>query len=96
MTEPLLKVRDLKVSVQANAVVRGLSFDVAAGELPAIGGAPPAPGALPTGCAFTPRCPAAVEACRENEPRPQEIDRGHLASCNRIGDLPRLGPLRRP
>ena len=37
--------------------------------LVAIGGAPPAPGRLPTGCAFNPRCAHAVETCRLEVPQ---------------------------
>ncbi|CAM3732973.1 ABC transporter ATP-binding protein [Kibdelosporangium persicum] len=59
------------------------------GKLPAISGAPPAPEALPPGCAFAPRCPAAVDACAEHEPQPQQIGSGHLASCHRVNELPR-------
>ncbi|MBI2710362.1 MAG: ABC transporter ATP-binding protein [Actinobacteria bacterium] len=33
-----------------------------------IGGAPPSPSSWPTGCPFHPRCPLAVDACREAEP----------------------------
>jgi oligopeptide/dipeptide ABC transporter ATP-binding protein len=57
-------------------------------RLPAMGGAPPIAEALPPGCDFAPRCPAAVDACREREPQPHEIGQGHLASCLRLDDLP--------
>lgn len=57
-------------------------------RLPAIGGSPPAPGALPPGCAFTPRCPAATDACRPLEPQPREVGAGRLAACHRLDDLP--------
>lgn len=36
--------------------------------LAAIGGAPPAPGALADGCAFAPRCPRAQALCRRERP----------------------------
>jgi len=36
--------------------------------LVAIGGSPPAPGRLPSGCAFNPRCAHAVETCRTDVP----------------------------
>lgn len=50
--------------------------------LPAIRGAPPSLIDLPDACAFLPRCPKAVNTCRER-PRPVlvEIDRGHTAAC---------------
>ncbi|MBL8482725.1 MAG: ABC transporter ATP-binding protein [Rhodocyclaceae bacterium] len=37
-------------------------------RLPAIGGQPPAAGALPAGCPFHPRCPQARERCRREAP----------------------------
>jgi oligopeptide/dipeptide ABC transporter ATP-binding protein len=36
--------------------------------LVAIGGAPPSPGSIPSGCAFHPRCAYAVETCRSEVP----------------------------
>jgi oligopeptide/dipeptide ABC transporter ATP-binding protein len=39
-----------------------------AGELPAIPGQPPNPGAWPSGCAFHPRCPWADDQCRIEVP----------------------------
>ena len=58
------------------------------GRLEAIEGMPPAPGERPAGCCFWPRCPLAVEVCRERQPDAfvREIDGGeqrawcHLAS----------------
>ena len=41
---------------------------VAGGELPTLAGQPPDPRALPTGCAFAPRCPAVDEACSTTQP----------------------------
>jgi oligopeptide/dipeptide ABC transporter ATP-binding protein len=40
----------------------------AAAPLVAIGGTPPAPGRIPAGCAFHPRCRYALETCRELVP----------------------------
>ncbi|GLW07954.1 putative ABC transporter ATP-binding protein [Microtetraspora sp. NBRC 13810] len=37
-------------------------------RLAPIDGTPPSPGALPPGCPFEPRCPAALPECREAEP----------------------------
>ncbi|MFF5479417.1 ABC transporter ATP-binding protein [Streptomyces sp. NPDC012935] len=56
-------------------------------RLPALRGTPPVPGALPPGCAFTPRCPLATDACRAKEPEPQEV-RGRLVACDRWTELP--------
>jgi oligopeptide/dipeptide ABC transporter ATP-binding protein len=57
-------------------------------RLPVIGGTPPRPGALAPGCAFAPRCPAATEVCRAQEPEPHETADGHLVACHRLGELP--------
>ncbi|WP_413871735.1 ABC transporter ATP-binding protein [Albidovulum sp.] len=43
--------------------------DPASGRLPVIGGRVPDLAALPQGCAFAPRCPAAFAACRTPVPR---------------------------
>jgi oligopeptide/dipeptide ABC transporter ATP-binding protein len=48
--------------------------------LVAIGGAPPSPGAFPTGCAFHPRCAYAVETCYREVP-PLESKGVRLLAC---------------
>ncbi len=48
--------------------------------LPSIGGVVPAPGQRPNGCAFAPRCPAALPRCREDRPTLAGGD-GHRAAC---------------
>ncbi|MFV0126466.1 ABC transporter ATP-binding protein [Streptomyces sp. HMX112] len=57
-------------------------------RLPVIGGAPPASGALPTGCAFAPRCPLAEDRCRTERPAPRPVADGHQVACHRHHDLP--------
>jgi len=37
--------------------------------------------ALPSGCAFHPRCPNAVDSCTRNVPLPRELERGHVIAC---------------
>ncbi|WP_261166579.1 ABC transporter ATP-binding protein [Microbacterium sp. Marseille-Q6965] len=49
-------------------------------RLPAIRGSVPDPSALPTGCAFHPRCPRATETCVSTRPVAGEID-GRRAAC---------------
>ncbi|MFE2213302.1 ABC transporter ATP-binding protein [Streptomyces canus] len=39
-------------------------------RLVALPGSPPAPHALPPGCAFAPRCPLATDVCHHEEPQP--------------------------
>jgi oligopeptide/dipeptide ABC transporter ATP-binding protein len=50
--------------------------------LPAIRGAPPSLIDLPDQCAFLPRCPKAVSACREG-PKPPltDVERSHTVAC---------------
>jgi len=48
-----------------------------------IPGAPPAMAALPPGCPFEPRCPLAIDKCRDAEPALLEIAPGHSAACIR-------------
>ncbi len=48
-------------------------------ELPSIAGMVPPPGARGEGCAFAPRCAAAVERCRTT--RPELVGDDHRAAC---------------
>ncbi|MER7107116.1 ABC transporter ATP-binding protein [Streptomyces sp. NPDC000229] len=64
-------------------------------RLPVIAGSPPAPGALPSGCAFAPRCPLADDRCLTERPEPQAVGgRGgghevvHEVSCHRWDAVP--------
>jgi oligopeptide/dipeptide ABC transporter ATP-binding protein len=52
---------------------------------PAAPGEPPNPAAPPPGCAFHPRCPLAIDACREALPPLTNLGDGHLVRCPRIG-----------
>ncbi len=56
-------------------------------RLPALRGTPPAPGALPPGCAFAPRCPLAAGVCHTAEPEPRPAA-GRLIACHRWEELP--------
>ncbi|MGN1022430.1 MAG: ABC transporter ATP-binding protein [Lachnospiraceae bacterium] len=47
-----------------------------------INGMPPDPTNLPKGCAFSPRCPHATEACRTKHPELLEIAPGHFCRCH--------------
>jgi peptide/nickel transport system ATP-binding protein len=42
---------------------------------------------LPVGCAFAPRCPLAVQRCREEYPPLQAFGGDHLAACWRAAEL---------
>jgi oligopeptide/dipeptide ABC transporter ATP-binding protein len=52
-------------------------------RLPVIGGEVPDLAALPEGCAFAPRCPAAEPACRAAPPPRQQGPDGHGWMCRR-------------
>jgi peptide/nickel transport system ATP-binding protein len=48
-----------------------------------IGGSPPSLAALPGGCPFAPRCPLAIDECRDAEPELRPVASGHTAACIR-------------
>jgi len=47
-----------------------------------VAGEPPSPVAPPAGCRFNPRCPAATDRCRSEEPTLREIGPGHFVACH--------------
>ena len=56
-------------------------------QIKAIPGLPPAADDLPTGCAFAPRCPLAVDACRDSAINLTSAGPGHTARCVRAGEV---------
>ncbi|GAA3432124.1 ABC transporter ATP-binding protein [Kutzneria kofuensis] len=59
-------------------------------RLTPITGAPPSLVNLPSGCAFSPRCPLVAPVCHESEPELVEAGGGataHLTRCHRWNDL---------
>lgn len=52
-------------------------------DLPVIPGQPPLPSALPSGCAFHPRCLYAIDVCRTVAPTPYVTGNGAMAECHR-------------
>jgi oligopeptide transport system ATP-binding protein len=50
-------------------------------------GDPPSPNNPPQGCAFHPRCPHAIEACRLRRPKLEEKEPGRMAACLRVGEI---------
>lgn len=44
----------------------------------------PNPETPPTGCAFHPRCPYAVDRCRTETPELREVDSGHQVACHLV------------
>ncbi|WP_405895463.1 ABC transporter ATP-binding protein [Streptomyces sp. NBC_00104] len=57
-------------------------------RLPSIPGSPPTPDALPSGCAFAPRCPLVEDRCHREEPRSWAAGDGHEVSCHRWDEVP--------
>jgi oligopeptide transport system ATP-binding protein len=50
-------------------------------------GDPPSPMNPPTGCPFHPRCPFAIDACKETIPAFEEKEPGRFAACIRVGEI---------
>ncbi|MCB0999373.1 MAG: ABC transporter ATP-binding protein [Acidimicrobiales bacterium] len=48
----------------------------------AIEGEPPSPVLPPPGCRFNPRCPAAQDICRSEEPQLRPVGEGHFVACH--------------
>ena len=44
-------------------------------------GETPNPINLPTGCRFHPRCPVAIDICKQNDPRLMKVSETHQAAC---------------
>ncbi|MBR0658971.1 ABC transporter ATP-binding protein [Neoroseomonas oryzicola] len=57
------------------------------GVAPAAPGEPPNPASPPPGCAFQPRCPIAVPACRESMPPLATLMDGHRLRCPRAMEV---------
>ena len=57
-------------------------IDGAIGEMTPIPGSPPSPAALPSGCAFRPRCPLAAPICAEVVPPLRAVGEGRLSACH--------------
>ncbi|MBB3769587.1 peptide/nickel transport system ATP-binding protein [Angulomicrobium tetraedrale] len=71
----------------------GLRKDLA--PLDTIPGFPPAPGSIPVGCVFAPRCALADETCRTIDPPLVTTGAGRVSRCHhhdRVGDLPHAVP----
>lgn len=52
-----------------------------------IAGAPPSLVALPAGCPFAPRCPLALDECRQSEPESLPVGDDHHAACFRTDEV---------
>ncbi len=58
-------------------------------ELNTIKGLPPSLTAIPEGCPFHPRCPLAIDLCREKDPELLTIAEGRVSACHRSDELMR-------
>jgi oligopeptide/dipeptide ABC transporter ATP-binding protein len=56
-------------------------------RLAAIAGRPPAPGELPGGCAFHPRCPLAIGRCKTDPPQLTAMHPVGSVACHRAGEV---------
>lgn len=59
-------------------------------RLASIDGSPPSPVALPPGCAFAPRCPAAAEVCETTVPELVSISPTRMTACARQSEIAQL------
>jgi oligopeptide/dipeptide ABC transporter ATP-binding protein len=64
-----------------------LHFKQYPSRLQPIAGTPPDLAQLPSGCAFSPRCPFVQERCYHESPRLRELRPGHLSACHFAEDL---------
>ncbi len=74
----------------AHPYTRGLLASVVradGGDTPGIPGSPPDLRRPPPGCAFAPRCPAAVAKCTTAIPAERALALGRTARCIRVGEL---------
>jgi peptide/nickel transport system ATP-binding protein len=75
--------RGLMASMPA-VISLGAKTDVRLTEIP---GMVPSLTNLPPGCAFAPRCPLAIERCRQEYPPLQDFGGHHRAACWRAAEL---------
>ncbi|MFI2103175.1 ABC transporter ATP-binding protein [Isoptericola sp. NPDC019693] len=59
----------------------------AGGRLPVVPGRPPAPGNVPPGCPFHPRCDLAQDLCRTVEPPLDDVAHGRSSACHFAAEL---------
>ena len=80
--------RDRRMPYTAGLLGSVPRLDSARGSrLVPIPGAPPSLVALPAGCPFSPRCPLAIDECRQAEPALSEVGAGHFAACIRSDEV---------
>jgi peptide/nickel transport system ATP-binding protein len=83
---PAATLRDASRHPYTQGLLRAFpSLRSAAGELASIPGAPPSLAHPPAGCRFHPRCPRAVDLCRQRSPELLTLAPGHAAACHLAG-----------
>ena len=75
---PYTKALLAAVPVPDPLVEQGRVFRPVQGEVPS-------PINPPSGCVFHPRCPIAVESCKQSRPESREIQPGHFVACTQVG-----------
>ena len=70
------------------ALLASIPTTTASGRLPQIDGVPPGLRDRAQGCAFTPRCPSAIDVCRSLVPPLVEHEEGHAAACHVTAPVP--------
>ncbi len=74
----------------AHPYTRGLLASVVradGADTPGIPGSPPDLRRPPSGCAFAPRCPAAISKCTAAVPAERALGLGQTSRCIRVGEL---------
>ncbi|RWH18720.1 MAG: ABC transporter ATP-binding protein [Mesorhizobium sp.] len=56
-------------------------------DLPALEGEVPSAARIPKGCRFHPRCPMAIDRCRQEDPPAVEVGPQHMSACWRAGEV---------
>ena len=74
---PYTQARLAAVPVPDPSVEASRAFRPAAGEVPS-------PINPPSGCVFHPRCPIAVERCKQMRPETREVRPGHWVACHEV------------
>lgn len=89
---PLRKVYESPAHPYTLGLMRCVpTVDSTADDLVTIPGQPPLPGALPSGCAFHPRCPFATDLCQESDPGMVSVGRDHRSACHYASEVQARG-----
>jgi len=82
---PVAELRDRPRHPYTQGLLRAFpSLRGDGGELASIPGAPPSLASPPAGCRFHPRCPRAVDLCRQRSPELVSLGPGHAAACHLV------------